>query len=201
MGLFRIDVGWRGRERKDENSATGGIRDCLPAKYTKIQRRGKLDQDVYKRWESILGKWWDELTQHADFNKDRVVEFDEWLKFFHNMGQQTKTHKELPDFLQNYLQLFFFIMDTNKDGLFCIKDYKKYLGSHDMDVTRAKECFETMLIDEDRANGNAMTSDRFRELVYDFWVSQNDDSPGKYICGTFDSALLQELESMNKTRS
>ncbi|GFQ95410.1 sarcoplasmic calcium-binding proteins I, III, and IV [Trichonephila clavata] len=54
--------------------------------------------------------------------------------------------------------------------------------------------------DEDRANGNAMTSDRFRELVYDFWVSQNPDSPGKYVCGTFDSDLLQELEDMNKSR-
>ncbi|GIY57707.1 hypothetical protein CDAR_247291, partial [Caerostris darwini] len=41
-------------------------------KYTKIQRRGKLDQDVFKRWESILGKWWDELTHHADFNKVRT---------------------------------------------------------------------------------------------------------------------------------
>ncbi|GIZ00922.1 sarcoplasmic calcium-binding proteins I, III, and IV [Caerostris extrusa] len=134
----------------------------LAEKYTKIQRRGKLDQDVFKRWESILGKWWDELTHHADFNKDAVVEFDEWLKFFHNMGQQTKSHKELPEFLQTYLQLFFFIMDTNKDGLFCVKDYKKYLTAHNMDVTRAKECFDSMLNDDDRGNGNAMTSDRFR---------------------------------------
>ncbi|GIY78634.1 sarcoplasmic calcium-binding proteins I, III, and IV [Caerostris extrusa] len=87
-----------------------------------------------------------------------------------------------------------------EDGLFCVKDYKKYLTAHNMDVTRAKECFDSMLNDEDRGNGNAMTSDRFRELVYDFWVSQNPDSPGKYVCGTFDSALLQELEGMNKTR-
>ncbi|GFR15752.1 pro-Pol polyprotein [Trichonephila clavata] len=117
----------------------------LAEKYTKIQRRGKLDEDVFKRWESILGKWWDELTHHADFNKDAVVEFDEWLRFFHNLGTQTKSHKELPDFLQTYLQLFFFIMDSNKDGLFCVKDYKKYLTAHNMDVTRAKECFDCML--------------------------------------------------------
>ncbi|XP_035220496.1 uncharacterized protein LOC118193503 isoform X2 [Stegodyphus dumicola] len=140
---------------------------------------------------------WDDFRQLAE---DKIVEFDEWLKFFHNLGQQTKSHKELPDFLQTYLQLFFFIMDSNKDGLFCVKDYKKYLTSHDMDATRAKECFETMLNDEDRANGNAMTSDRFRELVYDFWVSQDPNSPGKYICGTFDSAMLQELENMNKSK-
>ncbi|GBM84234.1 hypothetical protein AVEN_87507-1, partial [Araneus ventricosus] len=131
---------------------------------------------------------------------DAVVEFDEWLKFFSNLGAQTKSHKELPEFLQTYLQLFFFIMDSNKDGLFCLKDYKKYLTAHNMDVSRAKECFETMVNDEDRANGNAMTSDRLRELVYDFWVSQDPNSPGKYICGTFDSSMLQELENMTKKK-
>ena len=54
--------------------------------------------------------------------------------------------------------------------------------------------------DEDRANGNAMTSDRFREQVYDFWVSQDPNSSGKYICGTFDSAMLDELENMTKKK-
>lgn len=176
--------------------------NLLAEKYTKIQRKGKLEKDVYERWKSLFEKWWNELTAHADFNKDRVVEFDEWLKFFENLGKSTKSHKELPDFLQLYLHLFFCCMDANKDCLFCIKDYKKYLSAHNMDVGKAEECFKFMLNDEDKANNNAMSSDRFRDLVYDYWVSQNPESQGKYICGTFDSILMDELEKLlNKQTS
>lgn len=34
---------------------------------------------------------------------------------------------------------------SSEDGLFCVKDYKKYLSSHQMDVSRAEECFNFML--------------------------------------------------------
>lgn len=172
----------------------------LAEKYTKIQRRGKLEKDVFERWKAIFDKWWNELTDHADFNKDTIVEFDEWLKFFSHLGATTKSHKELPEFLQTYLHLFFQCMDSNKDGLFCLKDYKKYLAGYNMDISRAQECFMYMLNNDDIANGNAMTSDRFRELVYDYWVSKDANSQGKYICGPFDSALLDELEKMKGTK-
>ncbi|KAH9368642.1 hypothetical protein HPB48_004661 [Haemaphysalis longicornis] len=113
--------------------------------YTKLQRHGKLEKEVFERWKSILERWWNELTEHADFNKDRIVEFDEWLKFFTNLGKSTKSVKDLPDFLQKYLHLFFLIMDSNKDGLVCAKDYKKYLKTHNLDISRADECFKAML--------------------------------------------------------
>ncbi|XP_064469270.1 sarcoplasmic calcium-binding proteins I, III, and IV-like [Ornithodoros turicata] len=174
--------------------------NIIAENYTKLQRRGKLEKDVYERWKSILERWWNELTEHADFNKDCIVEFDEWLKFFTNLGKKTKTFQELPDFLQKYLHLFFQIVDSNKDGLFCVKDYKKYLKSHNMDMTGAEERFKSMLNEEDVANGNAMSSDRFRALVYDYWVSQEADCKGKYICGPFDSTPMEELESKNKKK-
>ncbi|XP_013783521.1 sarcoplasmic calcium-binding proteins I, III, and IV-like [Limulus polyphemus] len=172
----------------------------LAEKYAKIQRRGKLEKDVFERWQSILEKWWNELTSYADYNKDTIVEFDEWLRFFDELGKATKCFKDLPDFLQLYLHLFFLVMDSNKDGLFCVKDYKKYLTNQNMDVNRAQECFQFMLNDEDRSNGNAMTSDRFKDLVYEYWVSSDANSQGKYICGPFDSAVMDELEKMVKKR-
>lgn len=43
-------------------------------------------------------------------------------------------------------------------------------------------------------NGNALTSDRFKELVYDYWTSTDVSSQGKYICGPFDSVDPSELE-------
>ncbi|KAJ6224174.1 hypothetical protein RDWZM_002719, partial [Blomia tropicalis] len=148
---------------------------CLLAeKFCKIQRRGKVENDVLERWKKIFDKWWNELTAHADSNKDKVVEFDEWLEFFKNLGKNTKTYEELPEFLKNYLQLFFLCSDANKDGLFCLKDYKKYIAGQKMDTTKAEEHYNFMLIEEDAANENALTSDRFKQLVYDFWVSNDE---------------------------
>ncbi|OQR69880.1 sarcoplasmic calcium-binding proteins I [Tropilaelaps mercedesae] len=43
--------------------------NTLAEYYTKVQRKGKLEKDVYERWKSILEKWWNELTMHADYNK------------------------------------------------------------------------------------------------------------------------------------
>ncbi|CAG2179824.1 unnamed protein product [Oppiella nova] len=58
-----------------------------------------------------------------------------------------------------------------------------------MDTSKADEHFKYMLIEEDVANGNAMTSDRFKDLVYDFWVSTDPDSKGKYMFGPFDQSI------------
>ncbi|XP_015785455.1 sarcoplasmic calcium-binding proteins I, III, and IV [Tetranychus urticae] len=167
----------------------------LAEKYTKLQRRGKLEKEVYDRWKAIFEKWWNQLTSFADYNADTFVEFGEWVQFFEKLGETTKSHQDLPDFLKTYLQLFFLCVDSNKDALFCLKDYKKYLTNYKMDVSRAEECFKSMLNEEDKANGNALTSDRFKELVYDFWVSKNPSSPGKYICGPFDSVEQSQMES------
>ncbi|KAH7946449.1 hypothetical protein HPB49_025377 [Dermacentor silvarum] len=174
--------------------------NIIAENYTKLQRRGKLEKEVFERWKSILERWWNELTEHADFNKDRIVEFDEWLKFFNNLGKSTKSVKDLPDFLQKYLHLFFLIMDSNKDGLICAKDYKKYLKTHNLDISRADECFKEMLNEEDAANGDAMTSDRFTATVYECWVSQDNNCKGKYICGPYDTTSMEELEKKNKKR-
>ena len=72
----------------------------------------------------------------------------------------------------------FFIV--TEDGLFCIKDYKKYIANLKMDTSKAQEHFDYMLIDEDRTNNeNALNSDRFKATVYDFWVSMD---PNRYMC-------------------
>ena len=41
----------------------------LAEKFARIQRRGKLEQEVLDRWKSIFEKWWNELTSCADYNK------------------------------------------------------------------------------------------------------------------------------------
>lgn len=49
--------------------------NTLAEYYTMVQRKGKLEKDVYERWKSILEKWWNELTMHADYNKVNHVTF------------------------------------------------------------------------------------------------------------------------------
>lgn len=172
----------------------------LAERFAKIQRRGKLEKEVVDRWKAIFEKWWNELTSYADTNKDKVVEFDEWLEFFKTLGKNTKTFDQLPEFLKVYLQLFFVCSDANKDALFCVKDYKKYLTGQQMDTSKAEEHFSCMLNEEDVANGNAMSSDRFKQLVYDFWTNNDEAGKGKYICGPFDLTPIEELEKRVKAK-
>lgn len=174
--------------------------DLMAEKYAVYQRRGKYEQDVVDRWKKLVKMWWESLSSQADTNEDAVVDFDEWLKYFDKLSQTTTNYKQLPEFLRSFLQLYFVTFDFNKDGLLCIKDYKTYLTNYNMDVTRAEECWNYMLNDVDRANGGKLTSERFNELVYDFLVSKDPSSPGKYICGPFDSLTMPELETRVKHR-
>lgn len=81
------------------------------------------------------------------------MEFDEWIRYFKTMGETTKEFKDLPDFLQKYAQLLFMIMDANKDGLFCIKDYKKYLKGLNLSIDHVEEQFDFMLDVSIRSDG------------------------------------------------
>lgn len=167
----------------------------LAEKFAKIQRRGKQpEKEVIERWKSIFEKWWNELTSYADVNKDKMVEFQEWLDFFKQLGKNKKSYNELPEFLKIYLQLFFLCCDSNKDALFCLKDYKKYISNQNMDSNKAEEHFQLILDDDDKSNGNALTSDRFKSTVFDFWISMDPNSKSRYICGPFDSVPIEELE-------
>ena len=88
--------------------------ELLAEKFTKIQRKGKVEKEVLDRWKTIFQKWWTQLTSVADYNADAFVEFDEWISFFKELRTKAKSHNELPEFLKMYLQLFFLTMDSNR---------------------------------------------------------------------------------------
>uniref|UniRef100_A0A090XBH7 Putative conserved plasma membrane protein n=1 Tax=Ixodes ricinus TaxID=34613 RepID=A0A090XBH7_IXORI len=115
--------------------------NIIAENYTKLQRRGKLEKEVYERWKSILERWWNEPTEHADFNKDRIVEFDEWLKFFTNLGKSTKNAQELPDLpCRNTSTFCFLIMDFEQGWTRVRKrTIRNTSKRHNMDTTRADE--------------------------------------------------------------
>jgi len=174
--------------------------NTLAEYYTKLQRKGKLEKDVYERWKHIMECWWNELTVHADFNKDTKVEFDEWVKFLKTLGETTKEFKELPDFMQKYTQLLFMIMDANKDGLFCVKDYKKYLKGLDLSVEHAEAQFEYMLDELDKANDMAMPMDSFRARLYEYWTKDDPNIKGKFLFGPFETEDIKALEAKSKKK-
>ncbi|GAB6023749.1 sterol carrier protein 2 [Chamberlinius hualienensis] len=174
--------------------------DLMAEKYAVYQRRGKYEKDVVDRWKKIVKTWWDSLSSAADTNKDAKVDFDEWLKYFDNLSNTTKKFSDCPEFLQTFTQLYFVTLDYNKDGLFDIKDYRQYLANYNMDVTRAEECFQYMLNEADIANGSKMSRERFNYLFYDFLVSKDPNSQGKYMCGPFDSYKMNDLEQKLKKK-
>jgi len=101
-----------------DGSLTWDDFNLMAEKYAVYQRRGKYEKDVVDRWMKIVKSWWESLSSQADTNKDCQVDFDEWLKFFEKLAGTTKSHKDLPEFLRNFIQLYFVTLDYNKDGLF-----------------------------------------------------------------------------------
>ncbi|OQR69881.1 sarcoplasmic calcium-binding proteins I [Tropilaelaps mercedesae] len=142
--------------------------------------------------------------------QDTVVEFDEWIKFFKTLGETTKEFKEVPDFLQKYAHLLFMIMDSNKDGLFCVKDYKKYLKNLNLSTEHADQQFDFMLearisyqlsfLEQDRVNDKAMPLDSFKARVYEYWTKDDPNIKGKFMFGPFETEDLSALEAKTKKK-
>ena len=89
--------------------------ELLAEKFTKIQRKGKLEKEVLDRWKTIFKKLWTQLTSAADYNTDSFVEFEEWISFFKELRALVKSHNDLPEFLKTYLQLLFLTIDSNRE--------------------------------------------------------------------------------------
>ncbi|CAG0900051.1 unnamed protein product [Darwinula stevensoni] len=160
--------------------------EAMAREYAVVQRRGKFEEDVVDRWKAVTAKWWLELYQNADRNKDEKVDFEEWLNYFKSMRTSLKNAEDLPDFLKGFLQLHFVFLDHNKDGLICTKDYKHYLQTRQMDPNRAEEAFQSLISERDAETGNKLSRERFNELFLDFLSSLDPRSPGKFICGPLD---------------
>lgn len=43
--------------------------ELLSEKFTKLQRKGKLEKEPLERWRSIFAAWWKQLTKHSDYNQ------------------------------------------------------------------------------------------------------------------------------------
>jgi hypothetical protein len=104
-----------------------------------------------------------------------------------------------------------------EDGLFDIRDYRMLLASTNGDLRRADDAFNSMLCvtsplpqfnlntlafyylaiylkqEKERKKGT-LSSDRYYELMYDFWTSKDPQSPGRYICGIYDYLPHDKLQ-------
>ncbi|GAV01942.1 hypothetical protein RvY_12572 [Ramazzottius varieornatus] len=171
--------------------------DLLAQRFAIYQRHGKFEKDVVDRWRAIVGGWWTNFTGAADANLDKSITFEEWIAFFKNLAATTKSHTELPEFLKMYLKISFTYIDFNKDGLFDIRDYRMLLASTNGDLRRADDAFNSMLGEADKKK-QALSGERYYELMYDFWTSSNPNSPGRYICGIYDYLPKDKLENYHR---
>lgn len=42
--------------------------ELLSEKFTKLQRKGKIEKEPLERWRKIFKSWWNELSKRSDFN-------------------------------------------------------------------------------------------------------------------------------------
>ncbi|XP_055348799.1 uncharacterized protein LOC129595736 [Paramacrobiotus metropolitanus] len=125
------------------------------------------------------------------------VSFEDWMRFLNKVSILSDNYDQLPDFLRAYANLLFVRMDSNKDGLICVKDYRMYLAQSNMDIMRANDCFAFMLTSQDIRNESILTRQRFDELFFEYWTNRDPNCYGQYLLGPYDSVPFDQLLRMS----
>jgi len=137
------------------------------------------DSETYQYISSTYGKRWEALAKEADTNADNKVSLDEWLSYQDKLLNDSKS-----DFL--YLKIasmFTDIQDVDKDGAISLEEYKVIYKVHGIgNDTLATEIFSKLDFDGD---GKIMKNDCLN-LVADFYLSGNPQSPGNLFFGPYE---------------
>ncbi|MEG3932814.1 EF-hand domain-containing protein [Microcoleus sp. T3_B1] len=137
------------------------------------------DSETYQYLSSTYAKRWEGLAKEADTNADNKVSLDEWLSYQDNLVNDPKS-----DFLWlKIASMFHEIQDVDKDGAISLEEYKLIYKIHGIgDDSLAAEIFSKLDFDGD---GKIMKNDHLN-LVADFYLSNNPESPGNLFFGPYE---------------
>lgn len=138
--------------------------------------KGWADGDPdYEKVKESNQKVWELLQEEADGDGDGVITQDEWITMWDTIIK--KQGSELSEWqTENCKQMFKFIDSGNDDAI----DEEEFVASYShygVSKEDASEAFKKAASGKD-----SLTLEDFQELWKQFFVSEDPEEPGNYIC-------------------
>lgn len=134
--------------------------------------RVRADGELAARVEEVLLGWWQHLSQTVDTDNDGRIDMDDLLAMVDRLPT-------MQDAVAATADTVFDAVDENGDGRISRNEHQRLIDLwHGQGITTG-DVFDRL--DQD-ADGHLSRSE-FAALWIQFWISDDPDEPGNYVCG------------------
>lgn len=140
-----------------------------------------LDSEAYRSRFALLKTFWEQLEQFGDSNKDGKVSEEEFCTFFESLFASggSPTLDNTPAWLAGLTDAYFEILDADGNGDIGLSEYTTYCSVRHIPAAVAAEAFSKLDLNGD----GGLSKEEVRQLVLDFYFSDNLDAPGNNLYG------------------
>ncbi|CAH1793492.1 unnamed protein product [Owenia fusiformis] len=133
---------------------------------------------LWKRVEDMTNNFWAELKRAGDTDKDDQITITEWCDFWSDFAANYNTDAELPFWYSEFLQVNFWLYDTNGDGWIDRDEFiAAYNGMYGIPLNIVAATFSNITKDEELD----FDINLFREMMLGFTVSTDMKNPGNIL--------------------
>lgn len=161
---------------------------------------GVHNEEVYQQFLVQLKAFWDSLTRDVSVDENGRIHFVDMSKFVRNISKDAKEFDQLPEFNRNLANLVFLMNDKKADGKWDLEEYRTGAVSwcrYITDIAEIDKAYNSMLTERDE---NQMISfDRYKELVVEFFCSEDSATPARHIFGPLELTNV-ELALTSKSK-
>jgi|ERR1711911_66994 len=148
------------------------------------QCAGTYNEEVYQQYSVQLKAFWDLLVRDVTPDEHGRIHYIDLSNFVRGISKDAKEFDQLPDFVKNLANLVFLMNDRKGEGKWDLEKYRFGAVSWCRFITEIAEvdnAYNAMLTpaDEDKC----LTFDRYKELVVEFFVSEDANTPARHIFG------------------
>jgi len=159
---------------------------------------GNHNEEVHQQYLIQLKAFWDLLARDVSPDDQGRIHYVDLANFVRGISKEAKEFDQLPEFVKNLANLVFLMNDKKADGKWDLEEYRN--GSVSWcrfvtDITEIDDAYKAMLTSSDE--DQCITFDRYKELVVEFFVSEDSATTARHIFGplelcNFDRALTPD---------
>ncbi|MFZ4816309.1 MAG: EF-hand domain-containing protein [Phototrophicaceae bacterium] len=121
---------------------------------------------------------YEDIIKRLDLNTNRFVELEEWLAYFDQLFEEAADHTRIIDPIATQV---FRLLDQNSDGMISKQELHEFSTVYRIPTESVDELFDRL----DRDADGTISTAEYREMIFDFFLSNDPSKAGNYIFGQF----------------
>ena len=149
--------------------------------FKRLEATASNPKAAYRAAES----WWRLLSKFSDKNQDGKISILEWGNWSQALVKELSLVETSSEYFQHFEYTLFEAIEVESEGGYktiTVDEYKKWMDAFQIEGDAA-ELFARLDSKGDGANDGEIFKSEFRDLLIEFFLSEEEDAPGNYLWG------------------